>query len=351
MAADYGPILYSPDYLDRLRGLVLTQDELHRAAYVLGQLSPHDLEWKRRCVRCCRAMKSNKCRARKRQAAGAPASAAPQDPDKPDKPDEIIVRCKFHPGVISRKRWTCCRNHISAKPCAQDEWHSPRLYAVGELETNWIFYATPSTSPPFQPAAVVVIDCEMGTACSGESELIRVSVVDYFSRNVLLDRLVLPDAKMSHYNTRYSGISKPMMDDALRRGRCFLGRDEARIAVLRLIGPKTIVVGHAGNQDLTSLRWIHSFVIDTLHIEKKRRKDKSEAEDAAVAAQRPAPPLQTNPDDEKDAAPRHETGLSLKALARERLNREIQTKGKGHDSVEDALATRDLLHWYVTHPD
>lgn len=40
-------------------------------------------------------------------------------------------------------------------------------------------------------------------------------------------------------------------------------------------------------------------------------------------------------------------GLSLKALALERLNREIQVKGKGHDSLEDALATRDLLLWHI----
>ncbi|OAQ99263.1 hypothetical protein LLEC1_05754 [Akanthomyces lecanii] len=40
-------------------------------------------------------------------------------------------------------------------------------------------------------------------------------------------------------------------------------------------------------------------------------------------------------------------GLSLKALAAERLQRQIQTKGQGHDSLEDALATRDLLLWHM----
>ena len=43
--------------------------------------------------------------------------------------------------------------------------------------------------------------------------------------------------------------------------------------------------------------------------------------------------------------------LALKTLARELLGREIQTKDRlGHDSLEDAIAARDLAHWYVTHP-
>ena len=40
-------------------------------------------------------------------------------------------------------------------------------------------------------------------------------------------------------------------------------------------------------------------------------------------------------------------GLSLKVLASERLNRAIQNKKIGHDSLEDAIASRDLIHWHV----
>jgi len=49
------------------------------------------------------------------------------------------------------------------------------------------------------------------------------------------------------------------------------------------------------------------------------------------------------------ATTRGEGGLSLKTLARVRCGRDIQTSGKkGHDSVEDALAARDIAHWNVS---
>ncbi|RDA85577.1 hypothetical protein CP532_5386 [Ophiocordyceps camponoti-leonardi (nom. inval.)] len=386
MEVEFGPVPYTHDNLNRLHDFVLSRDELRQAGYILGQLSSRDLDNKRRCSSCHRTIKPNNGRIPKqRQAPSAVPGTAPAarqhstfaqpapsrafDIDavfqqltvstttkKKEEPKEPIMRCRFHPG----QRWTCCRNYTHSKACSSSEWHTPRIYAAGELEMNWIFYTTPSAPTLLQqPAAVVVIDCEMGTAESGDSELIRVSVIDYFSRAILLDKLVMPDVKMAHYNTRYSGISKPMMDDALRRGNCLLGRDEARMAILRFIGPNTIVVGHACNQDLTSLRWIHPLVIDTLCIEKKRRKvDEGANNDTSAAPQRKnsGPQQQKQQkkkeeDENEDEAPaKREAGMSLKALAGEKLNRQIQLRGKGHDSVEDALATRDLLHWYVTHP-
>jgi RNA exonuclease 1 len=42
----------------------------------------------------------------------------------------------------------------------------------------------------------------MGTAASGESELIRVTMVDYFSDEILVDNLVEPGVRMLHLNTR-----------------------------------------------------------------------------------------------------------------------------------------------------
>ncbi|RCI11604.1 hypothetical protein L249_7514 [Ophiocordyceps polyrhachis-furcata BCC 54312] len=381
MAVECGPIPYTLVNVNRLHEFVLSRDELYHAGYVLGQLSSRDLDMKRRCASCLRVVKPNNGRfPKQRQAPTAVSGTAPAarqystvaqpapspafDIDavfeqltvsatrkKTEEPKAPIMRCRFHPG----QRWTCCRNYTHSKACTSSEWHTPRLYAAGELEMNWVFYTTPSAPAPVQFAAAVVIDCEMGTAESGDSELIRVSVVDFFTRDILVDKLVMPDVKLAHYNTRYSGISKPMMDDALRRGNCFLGRDEARMAVLRLVGPNTVVVGHAGNQDLTSLRWIHPLVIDTLCIEKKRRKfDQGTNNDTSAAPRRknsgPQQPKEEDKDDGDEAPAKREAGMSLKALASEKLNRQIQTKGKGHDSVEDALATRDLLLWYMTHP-
>jgi RNA exonuclease 1 len=216
----------------------------------------------------------------------------------------------------------------------------------------------------------------MGTASTGESELIRVSAVDYFSGAVLLDSLVYPDVKMIHYNTRYSGITRPQMENARRARSCLFGRANARKALWKFIGPNTIVIGHGSNSDFSSLRWIHTAIIDTYIVEKNNRpaeedvKDKKtnnnqgEGEGTEDGKQKEESPEIPNGDttqqnnnenegtngEEKEKPPnqpKQKGGLSLKALAKERLGRHIQLSHKGHDSVEDSLAARDILHWNI----
>lgn len=190
----------------------------------------------------------------------------------------------------------------------------------------------------------------MGTAESGESELIRVSVVDYFTGTVLLDRLVYPSVKMTHFNTVFTGVTRKAMEDARRKKTCLFGRNKARKAVYELIGPETIVIGHGGHGDFISLRWIHPLVIDTLILEQNKRIDEEIATEMAKAArieEEPREPSDGGEETGEATKPAQKGGLSLKVLARTRLNREIQVKGKGHDSTEDALATRDILHWHI----
>ena len=59
-----------------------------------------------------------------------------------------------------------------------------------------------------------------------DSELIRVTLIDYFSSAILVDSLVYPDVEMSHYNTRFSGVTKKDMEMARAKGTCFRGRDQ-----------------------------------------------------------------------------------------------------------------------------
>ncbi len=198
----------------------------------------------------------------------------------------------------------------------------------------------------------------MGTAASGESELIRVSAVDFFTRRVLVDSLVWPDVKMAHYNTRYSGVSRPSMEAARRARRTLAGRAGAREALWRFVGPQTVVVGHSANSDLNALRWIHPVIVDTLllemriqpRLEPEPRPDQQTGAAAGEDGEDQQPPLvlkevpkEDGPKEDKPKYP----GLSLKALAAERLKRTIQIRNQGHDSLEDALATRDLLLWHM----
>lgn len=255
-----------------------------------------------------------------------------------------------------------------------EQFHTTRTYQRGELESNWAYFSTPhpelspfASSSSSEHVSVVVIDCEMGTAQSGESELIRVSAVDFFTRAVLVDSLVWPDVKMSHFNTRYSGVSRQDMDAARRARRTLAGREGARRALWRFVGPRTIVVGHSANSDLTALRWIHPVIIDTLLLEMRIQPPREEEEQLRVVGDKAeeeggvhviAEPAAEEaegscgrPVDERilKSVRSKYPGLSLKALTAERLRREIQIKGRGHDSLEDALATRDLLLWHWIH--
>ena len=266
----------------------------------------------------------------------------------------VQLPCRSHISfflTVPTQKWTCCNGHTMSPPCSAAKEHTPRTYAIGELEANWRFFRTPPAGIHNRtPALAVAIDCEMGVAESGESELIRVSVVDYFTGIVLLDSLVWPDVKMAHYNTRFSGITRQALQDARRRRTCLFGRRNALQAVWRHVGPETIVIGHATHSDLTSLRWTHPLVIDTLLIEDAiLRKERQLLEEAQQENEQDGAEKDVGSQDKTQAAAAgsRSGGLSLKALARDRLKREIQVHGRGHDSVEDALATRDLLHWHI----
>src|SRR5450432_3975662 len=127
--------------------------------------------------------------------------------------------------------WSCCGKHVSSDPCRGDKFHISRNYPDGQLESAWKFHTTPDvyTSSTIRPA--VAIDCEMGTARSGDSELIRVTLIDYFSSVILVDSLVYPDVAMEHYNTRFSGVTTGQMELARKQGRCLMGKERARKAV------------------------------------------------------------------------------------------------------------------------
>lgn len=87
--------------------------------------------------------------------------------------------------------------------------------------------------------------------------------------------------------------------------------------LLKILHPKTIVIGHSLNADLAALKLAHPFIIDTALLYPHPR----------------GPPLKS----------------SLKYLAQRYLSREIQKghgttgPGAGHDSIEDARTCLDLV--------
>ncbi|KAM3510361.1 hypothetical protein MY11210_005925 [Beauveria gryllotalpidicola] len=389
--ADFGPIPATKENVESLRALTHSHPRLQKAGYVLWQLGQSDLDKKKRCERCTKVIRKGRERQKARAEsvkvapgvaqqiaadayprpgrgpgqASVPAhtrsmstQAGPRAADMADMMRDMKLEtpdgknpsppmdCRYHPGRIQSRLWTCCGRSIAGAPCAAEQSHTTRVYRRDELERNWAYFPTPPASSSQDHVAAVALDCEMGTAASGESELIRVSAVDLFTRRVLVDSLVWPDVRMAHYNTRFSGVSRPAMDAARQAGRALAGRAAAREALWRFVGPKTVVVGHSANSDLNALRWIHPLVVDTLLLEMRiQERPQSRNEECGQEEEGEQQQQQQAVVDKEDKA--KYPGLSLKALAKERLKREIQNKAQGHDSLEDALATRDLCLWHM----
>ncbi|KDQ12757.1 hypothetical protein BOTBODRAFT_112367, partial [Botryobasidium botryosum FD-172 SS1] len=152
---------------------------------------------------------------------------------------------------------------------------------------------------------VIAMDCEMIYTTAGMS-VARVSAVDGTGKEVF-DQLVRMSEGVDvlDFNTRFSGVTTLVGAVHDLNG--------VRKALDAFIGPDTILVGHALENDLKTLRMIHSKVVDT----------------AVLYPHRAGPPYRR----------------ALRDLSREVLGQTIQTGGgtTGHSSLEDARATLDLV--------
>ncbi|KAK1622783.1 ribonuclease H-like domain-containing protein [Colletotrichum phormii] len=404
----YGPpsLVIEPtqSYLYRLRSMAHRKDVLVKSGFILNPLSERDVDDKKRCRRCNLRCSNNRNKFKSigkgSQADAKSSSAQPKtktftrsssmDDEEPEgakadeKPAKPVLKCQYHTGRVINMRWNCCRVHVSEPGCTYAPEHLVRTYPSGEVHARHQYHKTPThallnlgidtvSSSQRVPRRAVAMDCEMGVAYDGESELIRVTLIDYFTSEILLDSLVYPQVRMAHYNTRYSGVSRPDMEAAKSKGKCITGGlANVRAAVWEWVSAETIVVGHAVHNDLASLRWIHPKVVDSLILatnvraeierleaEEERRANKEAAADGGgvkleeedlISFDKPKDSEKANEggsSTEKKPQKRKTGGLSLKALTSEMLGRDIQKGRIGHDSLEDALASRDLVHCFV----
>jgi DNA polymerase III epsilon subunit-like protein len=216
---------------------------------------------------------------------------------------------------------------LSGKSGRRKEDHSSNPYlahwpnSVASNDPNHPYSASSHLPPSSTKHAAIALDCEMGYSATGETELIRMTAIDFFTGNTLIDNLVQPSVAMKHYNTHYSGITARDMREAVRKGTAINGRDTARQMLFDTISPSTVIIVHGGSSDFTALRWLHPHIVDTFIL------------------------------GIYDGV-KQEGGMSLQNLTKIKLGLDIQKRDKkngvlGHDSLEDALATRELCLNYV----
>ncbi|KAI0150834.1 ribonuclease H-like domain-containing protein [Xylariaceae sp. FL1272] len=178
----------------------------------------------------------------------------------------------------------------------------------------------------------LVIDCEMVTTRGPPSspninDLISVAIVDFVSGDVVLHCLVQPTAYVTNWNFRYTGVNPAILKAAKGdpNQQVLRGWPAARTKIFEFADENTLFLGHAVHNDLRILRICTDKVVDSLVL----------TAHAAFG---------------KDGDGPNRT-WGLKGLCKELLGIEIQKKKSGHDCLEDAFATRQLIIWCLTQPE
>ncbi|KAH8113273.1 ribonuclease H-like domain-containing protein [Phellopilus nigrolimitatus] len=231
----------------------------------------------------------------------------------------FMIRAPSDEGKIRQceklRVWSCC-----SQPAADSEGcgRGPHVFSESlpeELHAQHAFSHTRSAdeSPDTVDTAldVVALDCEM-VYTTGGVRVARVSAVDGSGKEVF-DELIKMDegVHVIDFNTRFSGIT----DDEYKKA--LLSLNSIRRSLDAFINSNTIMIGHALDNDLRTLRMIHHRCVDT----------------AILFPHRAGPPYRR----------------ALRELSRELLGRVIQTGSgtSGHSSVEDSVATLDLVRWFI----
>lgn len=239
-------------------------------------------------------------------------------------------------------RYICCNEPLGSKGCTEGPSHVYKISEAKRLATVLPFEVTSSdvNNTAFE---AVCFDCEMGYTVYG-LELIRLTAVSWPEGHALLDVLVRPVGAILDLNSRFSGVFPEQManateldvaawkksiasirqnapsnatdDDAADQLQIVNSPAVARSLLTALLNDQTLLVGHALENDLNSVRLVHPRIVDTVFLYP------------------------------------HPRGLpfrfGLRQLASQYLERNIQTAGAaGHSSLEDARATGDVARWKV----
>ncbi|KAJ5970571.1 Exonuclease RNase T/DNA polymerase III [Penicillium vulpinum] len=173
----------------------------------------------------------------------------------------------------------------------------------------------------------IVIDCEMVETKGNTTQLAFITAVDFLTGEVLIHSYVAPTAKVTDWLTSVSGITPAGMETAIAEKKAFTSHHDARRALKEFLDCDTVLIGHALQHDMWALQLVHGRVVDT----------------SILTAEAVFPNISS-----RNALPRV---YGLKNLARDLLGVQIQANPAGHNSLEDALATREILIWCLRGPE
>jgi hypothetical protein len=228
----------------------------------------------------------------------------------------------------------CCSEAVGSPGCTTNAEHVFKTSSPARLASVLPFITTPENPSPRKDrngkdVQAVTFDCEMGYTTYG-LELIRLTAVAWPTQEQLIDVLVRPLGTIIDLNSRFSGIfpgtfvrsipydewekrkPPPASDTATPRLPIVSSPQKARDILCAFITPTTPLIGHAIDNDLNTVRLCHPTIVDTVVLFPHPR----------------GLPLR----------------FGLKMLTSKHLSRSIQNGGdRGHDSLEDAVATGDLV--------
>lgn len=179
-------------------------------------------------------------------------------------------------------------------------------------ENGETYVSCSAVSPGASVGQIYSMDCEMVDTVAGKA-LARFTLLQVEGYNVeekqavvrvVWDTLVQPDAKVTDYLTKWSGVS----ESSLAAGP-FVCLAQVQAFLLHQVQPHDILIGHSLENDLHACRYIHYSCVDTA--------------------------LLFRP-------PNRSFKYSLKNLSYRLLKRSIQKSNHAHCSQEDAQASLDL---------
>lgn len=209
---------------------------------------------------------------------------------------------------------------------------SEKYIFEGDLGFGYTATSKQDPSAPSGKRRAVVLDCEMVGTTPGDrdqDEAVTLSLIGFMTGEVLVDNLVQPQRAVSDWRSNITGITAKSLAAAAARGQGVLtGRRDARARLLEHIDADTVLVGHSLGSDLKVLRMTQARIVDS-----------------AV--------LTTEPVFGRSGERRLGNAVGLQRLCLELLGLRIRDAlvGTPHDSLEDALATRELVIRCLRNPD